>query len=230
MEIKRLSTGVKGLDKMIGGGIPDESITGLEGPAGVGKSILALQFIFEGAAKGEKSVYINLEEPRENIERTLKTMSFGKRFLELEKKGTIKIICLNYEEFEKAYSSLFKKITEDKKIRRLVIDSFNCFFSYLKMESPTKASHEVRKVLSESFASFRKTNLATLLLLENGSEVNRELNHYISYMADGIIHLDFISIGSIERRVFVPKMRWTNQYDSSLPFEISGKGIKVRKP
>ena len=74
-----------------------------------------------------------------------------------------------------------------------------------------------------------KKEFTTLLVLENGSTHNSELNHYVEYMVDGIIHMEFVSFGSTERRVFIPKMRWTSQYDSSLSFDITNKGIKVQE-
>ena len=230
-QIKRINTGIKGIDKMIQGGIPENSVIGVSGPAGVGKSIMALQFVHDGIMKNEKSVYINLEEPRENVEKTLKTLSFGKNVLEDSGKNNVKIVCLNYETFEKVYPDLFNKIEKDKKIKRLVIDSFNCFFSYLKLEKySSKQGYEIRKILSNAFALFRRKEFTTLLILENGSEHNSDLNHYVQYMVDGIIHMDYISLGSIERRIFIPKMRWTKQYDSSLPFDITDKGINVKSP
>ena len=221
-QLSRISSGVNGIDRMIQGGIPESSILGLSGPAGVGKSIMALLFVIEGAKKGQKSIYLNLEEPKENIYKTVASMKFGKEFLKYEKEKLINIICLNYEEFEKVYADLFRKIGQDKTIKRIVIDSFNCFFSFLKMEKGgNQTGYEIRKILSQAFRLFRNKEFTTFLVLEKGTETNSDLNHYVEYMVDGSISMEFISFGSIERRVFIPKMRWTKQYDSSLPFEIS---------
>jgi KaiC/GvpD/RAD55 family RecA-like ATPase len=228
-DIIRISSGVTGIDGMLEGGIPQNSITCVSGPAGVGKSIFALQFAFAGAKMGVKSLYLNLEEPLENIKKTISQLSFGREFLSLEKKGLISIVCLSYSEFEKVYPDLFKNIEKDRSIKRLVIDSFNCFFSYLKLEKSISESsgYEIRRILSQSFSLFRKRDFTTLLVLENGSSYNSDLNHYVEYMADGMIHFDYMSLGTIERRVFIPKMRWTSQYGSSLMFDISKKGISI---
>lgn len=227
--MKRITTGIEKLDKLVQGGIPEKSVIGVSGPAGIGKSIMALQYILEGAKNNEKCLYINLEEPEENINRTVTSLSFGENFFKYRKKGLINVMCLNYQEFEKVYPEVFSKIEKDKKLKRVVIDSFNCYFSYLNLEKNTsqKIGYERRKIISESFNLFRKKDFTTLLVLENGSEHNYDLNNYVYYMVDGIIHLDFISLGSIERRVFIPKMRWTKQYPSSLPFTISKKGIII---
>ena len=60
---QRESIGIKGIDSMIQGGIPKGSVVGISGPPGIGKSIISLHFLLEGARHGQKSVYINLEEP-----------------------------------------------------------------------------------------------------------------------------------------------------------------------
>src|SRR4029079_9871584 len=53
---KRLSTGVPGMDEMIGGGVIAGDAVMLTGPAGSGKSTIATQFIAEGLSKGETGV------------------------------------------------------------------------------------------------------------------------------------------------------------------------------
>jgi len=83
----REGTGIKEVDSMVQGGFPNGSIVGLSGPPGVGKSIFSLHFILEGARRGQKCVYINLEEPRKNIDNMIGEFDFAEEFFELEKKG-----------------------------------------------------------------------------------------------------------------------------------------------
>ncbi|MBU0758209.1 MAG: AAA family ATPase [Nanoarchaeota archaeon] len=228
----RVSTGITGVDSMIDGGLPHGSVVGLSGPAGVGKSIFAMHFLLEGAKNGEKCVYICLEEPRENIDRNLSNLKFGSQILEFEKKGKIKILNFSYNDYEKIHKDLFHKIAEDNKVTRLVVDSFNGFFTYTTGVASSESTEQnilLRKMISNSFDLFRKQGLTTLLTLENDTEFPNYFNHIVSFMVDGEINLDFLSFGSIERRIFVKKMRWTKQYDSSLPFEIGKNGISVKK-
>ena len=58
MKIKRIPSGINGFDNMVQGGLPTQSIIGLKGPAGVGKSIFAMQFLLQGAKNNEKSVKV----------------------------------------------------------------------------------------------------------------------------------------------------------------------------
>jgi circadian clock protein KaiC len=58
----RTSTGVPGLDDILGGGLTPNRVYLVEGTPGTGKTTLALQFLLEGAQRGEKGLYITLSE------------------------------------------------------------------------------------------------------------------------------------------------------------------------
>src|SRR4051812_31725963 len=60
-------TGIEGLDNILGGGLPRNRLYLVHGDPGVGKTTLALQFLLEGARRGEKSLYITLSETKEEL-------------------------------------------------------------------------------------------------------------------------------------------------------------------
>lgn len=221
--IKREGTGIIGIDKMTDGGFPQEGVVGISGPPGVGKSIFSLHFILEGARKGQKSVYINLEEPRKNIDNMIQQFDFGKEFLELEEKGLIIIKCFDYNKYEKVQEDLLEHIQNNKDIQRLVIDSFNCFFAS-NYSSESRAEMTIRKTIIEVFYKIRRPKLTTLLTLEKD---NKSSIFNIPYLVDGIVSLDYLDMGTIERRIFIPKMRWTNQCKDGKSYEICEQGIKI---
>ncbi len=225
--MKRESIGVNGVDSMLGGGLPKASIVGIRGPPGVGKSIFALHFILEGARKGQKGVYIALEEPRSNIDNMISGFDFSKEFYELEKKGLIVIKCFNYSEYENINIELLQKVNQDKKIKRVVIDSFNCFFDSIDRGVNNNETMNVRRLINESFQYLRKGGLNVILVLEKNENSFLSFDYNIPYLVDGIINLDYLDLGVIERRIFIPKMRWTSQYKESMGYEIGPSGIKM---
>lgn len=69
MEKKRVSTGIPGLDPLIGGGLPPFKSYLVTGEPGTGKSIFCMQFILNGLLGGEKAVYVTVDEkPAEIVE------------------------------------------------------------------------------------------------------------------------------------------------------------------
>ena len=67
-EFERLSTGVKELDAMIDGGYPKNRTILISGGPGVGKTIIALQFIDSTCRQGLKCLYLATEETPEELE------------------------------------------------------------------------------------------------------------------------------------------------------------------
>ncbi len=64
---RRLSTGIKGLDDLIGGGLIPGRVYVVTGPPGSGKTTLGMQFLVEGAKNGERGVYISLVDDPKTI-------------------------------------------------------------------------------------------------------------------------------------------------------------------
>src|SRR2546430_17134527 len=65
---RRVSTGVEGLDDILGGGFPQGHIYLLEGGTGTGKTTIGLQFLLEGARQGERGLYISLSSTQQELE------------------------------------------------------------------------------------------------------------------------------------------------------------------
>jgi circadian clock protein KaiC len=63
-----VATGVEGLDHALGGGLTPHRLYLVEGDPGSGKTTLALRFLLEGAARGERGLYVTLSETKEELE------------------------------------------------------------------------------------------------------------------------------------------------------------------
>ncbi len=66
-EQERASTGIPGLDNVLGGGLPTNHLYLVEGSPGAGKTTLALQFLRQGVEAGEKGLYITLSETKSEL-------------------------------------------------------------------------------------------------------------------------------------------------------------------
>ncbi|MDP6627168.1 MAG: gas vesicle protein GvpD [Methanopyri archaeon] len=221
--MKRCSTGIKNLDTMVGDGFPCGSIIGIAGPPGTGKTNLSLQFLMEGAKNGEKGYYIALQEPVSNLEKAYSSMSWGKEFEKYRKSGKIVLKHLPYADFEGNLDAIVDEVLTDTKVHRIVIDSLDGLIEFMR-----ERKRGVRAVLDPLFVRLRRDDLTTVVVLEGTGENGQ--SSVEKFLVDGVVSLDLLSWGELERRVFIPKMRWTAQYESSVGYKISKKGIEVDKP
>src|SRR5580765_3513541 len=63
----RVSTGIAGLDHLLGDGVPPKRVYLVEGDPGAGKTTLGLQFLRDGIARGEQVLYVTLSETRSEL-------------------------------------------------------------------------------------------------------------------------------------------------------------------
>ncbi|MEC5079414.1 ATPase domain-containing protein [Xanthomonas oryzae] len=67
MSANRITTGITGFDTILRGGLPPNRLYLLEGQPGSGKTTVALQFLLDGAAKGESCLYVTLSETLDEL-------------------------------------------------------------------------------------------------------------------------------------------------------------------
>src|ERR1700759_3534592 len=75
-KIARLTTGIAGLDNVLHGGLQSGHVYLVEGDPGSGKTTLGLQFLLEGVAHGEPTLYIALAESREELQAVASSHGF----------------------------------------------------------------------------------------------------------------------------------------------------------
>src|ERR1700749_4711617 len=72
-KINAISTGISGFDGILDGGYASNRVHLIEGQPGTGKTTLALQFLLDGAGKGERCLYITLSESKDELEQVAET-------------------------------------------------------------------------------------------------------------------------------------------------------------
>lgn len=124
--MKRVKTNIPGLDKLIEGGIPEGFNVLVMGKPGTGKSILALQYLYNGVAMGENGIYVSLDVNADELIEQGRQFGMDIEKAMQDKKLTILEIPLN----KQTRINLFKLIEDqikEKRAKRLVFDSLSSF-------------------------------------------------------------------------------------------------------
>ena len=88
-----ISTGVEGLNVVLGGGFPGNSLIILAGNPGTGKTVFSAQFLYRGCVDfGENGVYVSFAESRETFFENMR--GFGFDFERLEREGKFRYLDL----------------------------------------------------------------------------------------------------------------------------------------
>lgn len=205
--MRRIPTGVEKLDEILQGGFPEGSTILIAGGPGTGKTILAAQFIYLGAAKyREKGIFVTFEEGAESFKNNMLTL--GWNFDNLQKKQQVEILdLLSLKETDKAEAAL-DEIIETVRVmgaKRLVIDSITALTVVFRSMA------EVRTLISVLQKVLRRLGCTTVLTAEIPWGSSRLGTGVEEFLSDGIIMLEMVSRENfLRRRLIVLKMRATD--------------------
>ena len=230
----RVRTGIPGLDRLIGGGLPGGSFTLLSGKCGTGKTILSMQYIYKGITEhGEPGVFVSFErDPGALCE---EMGSFGWRLKVLENQGNLELMGGTLDRVTKFGKRVGAKgedmigeiieVVRERKAGRLALDGLGQF----SMLFPDKLAF--RSGLARLQRELNKLGCTSIMTseIEEGKEGLSRLG-VEEYVADGVIVLYYEGDGLTRTRALeVRKMRGTGHSDYMSFFEISGGGIRIVK-
>lgn len=188
-EKSRCTMGMKGLDDILGGGLPRNRVYLIKGDPGVGKTTLALQFLLEGARLGEGGLYITLSETKEELAMVAdshgwdlgKIHLFELSAVEEKLKGETESTFFHPSEVElnRTTKALLDEV-ERVKPARVVFDSL----SEMRMLAETPLRYRRQILQLKQFFSGRK---CTVLLLDDLTSGAEDLQ--IESIAHGVLSL-----------------------------------------
>ena len=228
-EPARVSTGSKGLDDVLGGGLDAERMYLYEGRPGTGKTTLALQFLLEGVARGERGLYITLSETQRELDLVAQRHGWsleGIEIFELVPPETSldpsqELTVLHPAEMELSETSrlIFDKV-ESLDPSRIVIDSL----SELRLLAQSPLRYRRQILALKHFFSSRKS---TVVMLDDLTSQQTDLQ--LHSIAHGVILLEQLAIdyGAERRRLRVVKMRGIPFKGGFHDFTIERGGLEI---
>ena len=221
--MRRLTTGVPGLDVVLGGGLEPGSVTVLAGAPGTGKTILAQQICFANATTDHRAVYYTtLSEPHSKLVRHLEPFSF---FAPKALGPQVEYIHLGDlirndqpGPMEPLVTEVVRKTMEEEPVL-VVIDSAKALRDFA-------GDRELRLAFYDLTSRLAHTDAALLLL---GEYTPGEMAAGVEFsLADSIIQLVYEPREPVDRRwIRVIKMRGTHHLEGKHTFRIAPSGVAV---
>ncbi|MDQ3218918.1 MAG: circadian clock protein KaiC [Actinomycetota bacterium] len=218
----RVSTGNTEVDRMCGGGFYRDSAIIVSGPTGVGKTLMAIQFIAAGVAQGECCVLFSFEESRDQLIRN--AASWGFDLPMMERSGNLRIAC-EYPEMaslEDHFVSM-KQVIEEYQPVRLAVDNL----SALERVATARGLRDFIIGMTSFVKHQEITSLftSTTRTLMGASSITEA---HISAITDTIVVMRYAELaGEIRRAITLLKMRGSSHDTRVREFSIDGEGIHV---
>lgn len=218
-----LSTGIPGLDNLLGGGIPEGHVVAVIGTYGTGKTTLGIHFIYEGLKNGENGIIISFDEDEESIIESAKSIG-----MDLTKFGDmVQIVRLEAIEvkrnMEKIESDL-PEIIKSANAKRVLIDPISIL--------ETLFDEAGRYSMLASFRKILKGVRVTAIITSEADKYNPTSSKYglLEYVCDGLICLKIVRRDELEEptlEIEVVKMRRVSHSRKPKPYTITENGIIV---
>ncbi|MEJ6023950.1 ATPase domain-containing protein [Ramlibacter sp. PS4R-6] len=205
-----LSSGVPGLDDILGGGLTAHRIYLLEGEPGAGKTTSGLQFLMEGARNGEEVVYITLAENIEELRSVAESHGWDLKGIHIHEVLPTEEVLLREDQYAMFHPSEVEmvdtlktilSVVEERKPVRVVLDSLSEL--QLLAESPLRYRRQVL-----ALKQFFSTRHCTVLLLDDRTaSIAGDLQ--VRSIAHGVIQLSHTvqAYGAERRQMRIVKHR-----------------------
>ncbi len=221
-EPKPLASGVAGLDDIMGGGILDGTSTMIIGPAGVGKTTVALQYALAAVSEGGKAAYFVLDE----AEMTLRSRMIG-RFGINEGTGEPHGLFVQRINPSRISAGAFiwrvRRCVEDDQVRIVIIDSINSYLDLVREEQTLLLQ------MNELFSYLANMGVIALIVGAHSSalDTTREPDA-LSIITDNVVSLRFDEAGGVmEKAISVLKKRHSRHSHEIRRFHLTDEGFTV---
>jgi len=241
----RVSTGISGLDELLGGGIPKQRCILIVGSPGSGKTTLAMQFLRQGAMNDERGLYVTMDEAPAQIKENFS--GFRWDLDGLEREGRLFFIDATPVRRVKTKAGLYGEqmaltsgatvlpeltltelirtvqgVVDEEKIQRIVVDPVTSIA--VKYDRPSTR----RKAMLMLFDALEETGCSSLVVTELRASMLDRSFQLEEFLSQGVILLHTIPHeGNIVRAIQIEKMRGIPHDIQLRPYQITSEGIEV---
>ncbi len=221
----QLSTGISEFDALLGGGVDTGSSTLILGPAGTGKSFIAISFAMSAVKRGEKAAIFAFDEELGLLFDRMKSLNYDLQAA--SDSGALTIEQVDAAELSPGeFTYRVREAVDTKGIKTVIIDSLNGYQASMPQEnSLILHMHELLQYLNRQGAATFMTVAQHGLVGDMQSPVD------VTYLADTVILLRYFeAMGRVRRAISVIKKRSGHHENTIREFELSAKGLTLGKP
>jgi len=225
MNSDRVKMGIPGLDEMLGGGLLAGNICAIIGTYGTGKTTFSLNFIWDGLKRGERAIYISLEEREDRLLQYMKQKGWE---VEPYLNKSLFIIKLDPTDFNLANNRIkneLPNLISEVKASRVVIDPISLF------EDLFSSDAERRREMFRFIDGLREKNCTMMMTSETNSDNVFSSRHgLIEYLADTVILLRYVrssDLTDVYLALEVVKMRMSSHSREIKPYAIEQTQVTV---
>ena len=236
MDIKRIKSGIDGLDEILGGGFINGSSILIAGGPGTGKTIFSMEFLVKGILNyDEPGIFVTLEERPDELRR--EALIFGWDLAKLEEEKIFAIVdaasskaglptnekyALRRGFDVNTLAQEIYRASRELDVKRIIIDSIS------SIEVQYDSDSSLRAAIFRLSALLREINCTSLMTCEMIGKENYTRYGIEEFVAQGLIQL-FLreESGELRRSILVRKMRGTSHSLKRYPFEIGDNGLIV---
>ncbi len=219
----RVSTGVEGLDQLLHGGLPRHSSTVVQGGTGIGKTLLSLHFLIDGARRGERGIYFTLEETPEQLSGV--AANFGWDLEALQSQGLLTISYTSPVELSTdRFLNEVRQQVEAIGAVRAVLDSVTSLALGIPSE---RRFRELVYALTKHLRSVGATLVMTMEVAELLGSAQLT-GHGVSSITDNVILLRYVEMaGHLRRAIAVLKARGVRHETELRQMSVEDDGLHV---
>ncbi|WP_149031314.1 circadian clock protein KaiC [Moorena producens] len=229
--VQKIRTMIEGFDEISHGGLPSGRTTLVSGTSGTGKTLLAVQFLYNGISNfDEAGVFVTFEESPTDI--TKNASSFGWELNKLVNEGKLFILDASPDpegqdivgNFD--LSALIERIQyaiHKYKATRVSIDSITAIFQQYD------AASVVRREIFRLVARLKNIGVTTIMTTERVEEYGPVARFGVEeFVSDNVVIVRNVLEGERRRRTIeILKLRGTTHMKGEYPFTITDQGINI---
>jgi circadian clock protein KaiC len=228
---ERLRTGVGGLDDILSGGLPKGHLYLIEGDPGTGKTTLALQFLLEGIANGQRGMYVTLSESKQELQQVAASHGWSTDSFtiyemvppdeDLSSEAQYTVFHPSEVELADTITAIVKEVAAVNP-ERVVFDSLSEF--RMLARDPLRYRRQIL-ALKRHFAGLN----CTVLLLDDRTAEGGTNDLQLQSIAHGVIKLQSLErdFGIKRRRMEVHKLRGSCFREGFHDYSIETGGVAV---